>query len=83
MITVVSTSSCVWCKRVKELLAQHGIQFEEWVPPRAELINLLEINKVNTVPQVFLGDPRSTDEGVIRIGGYDDTKKWIDSRGCE
>jgi glutaredoxin len=76
MITVVTNGPCPWCVKVKGLLRMHDIQFQEWEPEFRDLQVVLADHHVATVPQVFLDDPRSHLKAK-RIGGYEDTLKWI------
>lgn len=63
---------CVWCSRVKELLADHNIGFTEVVLTREIWMQLLVKwqHNVQTVPQVEVNG--------VRIGGYEETKKWVE-----
>ena len=83
-VTILSSQTCPWCFKVKQLLQMHNISFDEWIPDDImALSNILATYNVNTVPQVFTGgDPRNPDdkEGLYRIGGYEATQAWINDQ---
>jgi glutaredoxin len=84
MVTIISSQTCPWCAKVKELLNMHNISYDEWIPEdNFTLGNILAQYNVKTVPQVFTGgDPRKPDdkEGLYRIGGYEATQAWINDQ---
>ncbi len=71
---VYSKTTCPWCIKAKELLAQKGVQVEEHVlgqSPKAmtkEAICEAVGREINTVPQIVL-------DGVY-IGGYTDLARY-------
>ena len=76
MITVITTITCPWCTKVKNLLKMHEIPFQEWQPDLDTLRTFMLKHNVRTVPQVFLDDPLMNADAQ-RIGGFEDTQAWI------
>ena len=76
MITVVSSKTCKWCDKLKEVLKQKEIPYTELLVP--EQMSVIEFNALaekhemtKTVPKVF--------SGTTLIGGYDDNLlEWLD-----
>lgn len=65
-VVVYVTRWCGWCRRVKELLARHGVAFEEVdISDDPELRRrIVALSGRLTVPQVFVGGRP--------LGGHDD-----------
>ena len=72
MITVITTPTCVWCNKVKKLLNDNNIPFQEWRPTSDEIRPLFHKLELSTVPQVFLDDPRHNEHAKL-VGGYNQT----------
>jgi glutaredoxin-like protein len=61
---------CPFCQKAKELLAQHGFEYEEIVLGKdATLASLKAVTSRDTVPQVFIGGKH--------IGGSDDLVNYF------
>jgi len=65
---VVTSKTCPWCDRVKELLTSKGHTFKEIdvAPVKEFLIS----NGLTTVPQVYINGEH--------VGGYEDTKAALE-----
>ncbi len=74
MFHVITQPNCVWCVKVKELLAEKGQQFKVHELPPNQLKLFAEILDFRTVPQVFR-DGR-------RIGGFQETVAFFDEPRC-
>ncbi len=66
-ITVYTTTACVYCVRVKKLLAARGLDYTEVDLSRDHegRTQLAELTGLRTFPQVLIGDEL--------LGGYDQT----------
>lgn len=65
-IVIYTKTNCPWCVKVKDLIKDMGLSFEEvLVTQKSELYS----PQFGTVPQVII-------DGVF-IGGYEDTKKYF------
>ncbi len=67
VVTIYTTTSCVFCLRAKEFLRARGVSFREVDvsgddEARERLIE--QSNGRRTVPQIFVGD--------VHVGGYSD-----------
>lgn len=65
-IIVYSKDDCPYCDKVKELLANRGLSYEEIrvdLDPE-KLAEMLEKSQRRTVPQIFINDHH--------VGGFDD-----------
>ena len=73
---VYAADYCPYCHMVKQLLRERGVEFEDRV-----LIDRDEIDEVKdkynwrTIPIVILGGKF--------IGGYNETKRFVDNGGLE
>ena len=74
--TVVTKANCIWCDRVKKLLAEHNklVTYVD-LDLAPGVANLLLLADLKTVPQVF--------EERYWIGGYDSTKAYLENLGGE
>jgi glutaredoxin len=62
--TIYSKDNCTYCNQAKNLLRQHGLEFEEYVLPlqatkeeiQERVYNSGSRNEVRSVPQIFHGD---------------------------
>ena len=75
-ITVLSKSSCGSCNSLKELLHEHHIPFNEISLDEKEVADQYKEEGVSTVPHVFVTSKTENIKNVI--GGYPETKKWIE-----
>jgi len=68
--TVIGKPKCIWCDRVKELLASHNQPFVYLdLSTREEIVEHLVANGIKTVPQVYHDGKR--------IGGYEVTEMYV------
>jgi glutaredoxin 3 len=74
VVVVYTRTFCIWCWKVKRLLARRGLPFEERDAgsddTRAWLVT--QTGK-KTVPQVFVDGEA--------IGGFEDTSAWLEGEG--
>lgn len=71
MYKVYGTSVCPWCERVKELLTQHGKEFEYInLENDVEAQKMFKEKRFKTVPQVFL-------DGEL-VGGFEAVKHSLE-----
>lgn len=70
-LVVWTMDNCVWCDKVKELLADSGLAFVIHNPPLPELKVLMRATGLTTLPQVWMGEHL--------IGGYQETKQWLEN----
>jgi len=72
MNTLYTKNNCLWCSRLKEMLANTGVTYTE-VNVEEDIENLAELKKrfpeVKTVPQFFVGDRR--------VGGFDECVEYF------
>ena len=70
-ITIYHKDYCPYCKAAKQLLATHGLSFNEIEVTNnpVEFSNMVQRSQRRTVPQIFLGD--------THIGGFDDLQRKI------
>ena len=72
-ITVYSSSHCVWCDRVIDLLKEHAEDIVKInVDTDKENLKAMHVacgKKINTVPQVVIDG--------AHIGGYTETERYI------
>ena len=77
MYKVYTKDDCPWCIKVKRVLNDCGIQYEELKLgldyKREELKALLPESLPLTVPQTFVYNKR--------IGGYEDLVEYLESNG--
>lgn len=66
---VVTSKTCKWCDKVKELLTDHGHTFKEIDVEHVKVFMLS--NGLHTVPQVYING--------THIGGYEDTKAALEA----
>jgi glutaredoxin 3 len=66
---VVTSKTCKWCDKVKELLTDHDHTFKEI--DVATVKEFFISSRLYTVPQVFLNGEH--------IGGYEDTKAALEA----
>ncbi len=73
-VTVYSTATCPWCKKVKEFLTKNGITFTDKnvFTAQGARDELLELNNALTVPVIVI-------DGQVVIG-YDEVnlKKYLE-----
>jgi len=67
------TSSCAFCIRAEQLLAQQGIVTEKIPVDRdpEQLRNMISRSGRRTVPQIYIDDHH--------IGGYEELLEWVKS----
>jgi glutaredoxin len=70
-LVVWTMDNCIWCDKVKQLLADNDMPFVVVNQPLEEMKVLLRVAGLDTLPQVWFGDHL--------IGGYDKTKQWLEN----
>lgn len=75
--SVYTKPNCKWCIRAKNLLADKGLEYTEYVYQkdfsREDLIEKLKRNWNLTLPQIYLSDNVKE----IYIGSYEDLEKHL------
>ena len=72
-VSIFTKPGCPFCSKAKQMLQDHGIQYEEIVlGPDATSVSLRAVSGRTTVPQVFIGGRH--------IGGSDDLENYFLSR---
>lgn len=67
---ILSKEECKWCKKVKELLHENDIEFQNFdVNEKLELREFLIASGLTTVPQVYMNG--------FHIGTYEETKDYL------
>jgi len=67
VVTIYTTSSCVFCLRAKDFLQARGVPFREVDVSGDDAARALLVDRANgqrTVPQIFVGE--------VHVGGYTD-----------
>jgi glutaredoxin 3 len=67
VVTIYTTSSCVFCLRAKDFLQARGVPFREVDVSGDDAARALLVERANgqrTVPQIFVGE--------VHVGGYTD-----------
>jgi|LWDU01.1.fsa_nt_gi glutaredoxin len=77
MIRVITTNSCSWCVKAKDLLKTRGYVYQEVKIPHSlsmeDFYALADKNQTpKTVPKIF--------DGKELIGGYEDLVDWLDNQ---
>jgi glutaredoxin len=74
-VVIYSKDNCPWCSKIKKEFVDRNIEFVEKVLNKdytiEEFKTLVNDPSVKTVPQVFIDG--------TRIGGHDDTVRWLNT----
>lgn len=69
-VAVFTKPGCPFCAKAKQMLQDHGLQYEEIVLGKdATTVSLRAVSGRSTVPQIFIGGRH--------IGGSDDLEKYL------
>ncbi|ERP78885.2 glutaredoxin [Yersinia pestis 113] len=69
-MAVFTKPGCPFCAKAKQMLQDHGLQYEEIVLGKdATTVSLRAVSGRSTVPQIFIGGRH--------IGGSDDLEKYL------
>ena len=72
-VAIFTKPGCPFCKKAKDLLTEHGLDFEEIVLGEdATTTSIRAITGKSTVPQVFIGSKY--------IGGSEDLEQYFKNR---